>query len=103
MLAPAMNPHAGRKLGATTMNRIIMPPAMLAVAVALTLPAHAAQLTRTFVSSAGNDGSPCTIAQPCATFAHAYSLTAPNGIVTAVDPGKYGPLTITYGVTINGN
>jgi hypothetical protein len=26
-----------------------------------------------------------------------------NGIVAALDPGKYGPLTITTGVTINGN
>jgi hypothetical protein len=61
-------------------------------------------LTRSFVSSAGLDSNPCTIAQPCATFAHAYTMVGANGIVAALDPGKYGPLTsITSGVTINGN
>ena len=59
--------------------------------------------TRTFVSSAGSDSNPCTITQPCATFAAAYAAVASNGIVTALDPGKYGPLTITGPVTINGN
>jgi hypothetical protein len=60
-------------------------------------------LTRTFVSSAGVDSNPCTIAAPCASFAHAYTLTQSKGIIAALDPGKYGPLTITYPVTINGN
>ena len=60
-------------------------------------------LTRTFVSSSGVDTNPCSIAAPCATFAHAYTLTQPTGIIAALDPGKYGPLIITYPVTINGN
>jgi hypothetical protein len=60
-------------------------------------------LTRTFVSSSGVDGNPCTIAQPCATFGRAFMLTQPKGIIAALDPGKYGALTITYPVTINGN
>ncbi len=60
-------------------------------------------LTRTFVSSSGIDSNPCTIAAPCASFAHAYALTDPNGIIAALDPGKCGPLTITYPITINGN
>jgi large repetitive protein len=60
-------------------------------------------LTRTFVSSSGADTNPCTVAAPCASFAHAFTLTQPNGIIAALDPGKYGPLTITYPVTINGN
>src|SRR3984957_13291177 len=67
------------------------------------IPAQATSLTRTFVSSAGSDSNPCTITQPCATFARAYSLTAANGIIAALDPGKYGPVTITGPVTINGN
>jgi hypothetical protein len=67
-------------------------------------PAHAAgSLTRTFVSSSGVDTNPCTIAQPCATFATAYAAVEANGIVAALDPGKYGPLTINTAVTINGN
>jgi hypothetical protein len=72
-------------------------------AVLPAIPAHATLLTRTFVSSAGNDSNPCTITAPCASFAHAYSLTATNGIVAALDPGKYGPISITGPITINGN
>jgi len=60
-------------------------------------------LTRTFVSSSGVDTNPCTVTAPCASFAHAYTLTQPTGIIAALDPGKYGPLTITYPVTVNGN
>jgi hypothetical protein len=80
-----------------------MPFALLTTTFALALPAHSAGLTRTFVSSAGSDSNPCTITQPCLTFAHAYTVTAASGIVAALDPGKYGPLTITGPVTINGN
>jgi hypothetical protein len=85
-----------------TVTRIVLPLTLLTAALALALPAQAS-LTRTFVSAAGSDSNPCTITQPCATFAHAYSLTAANGIVAALDPGKYGPLTITGPITINGN
>src|SRR6202034_3527119 len=49
------------------------------------------------------DDNPCTITAPCATFAHAYTRTQPDGIIAALNPGKYGPLTITYPVTVNGN
>jgi hypothetical protein len=84
------------------MTRIVLPIAVLTTMLALSLPAQA-QLTRTFVSAAGNDSNPCTITQPCQSFAHAYSLTAANGIIAALDPGKYGPLTITGPITINGN
>jgi hypothetical protein len=88
------------------MKRIILAAAL---ALAVTLPAQAqnGSLTRSFVSSSGVDGNPCTIAQPCATFARAYTMVGANGIIAALDPGKYGPLTgtsaITSGVTINGN
>jgi hypothetical protein len=83
-------------------TRIVMPLTLLTTTFALALPAQAS-LTRTFVSAAGSDANPCTITQPCATFAHAYAVTAANGIVAALDPGKYGPLTITGAITINGN
>ena len=73
-------------------------------AIVASAPAQAAgSLTRTFVSSAGVDSNPCTIAQPCATFAAAYNAVQANGIIAALDPGKYGPLTISYPVTVNGN
>src|SRR5258708_14918383 len=84
------------------MTRIILPLALVTTTLALALPEQAA-LTRTFVSAAGSDSNPCTITQPCATFAHAYSLTAASGIIAALDPGKYGPVTITGPITINGN
>src|SRR5258708_38783204 len=83
-------------------TRIVLPLTLLTITLALALPAQAS-LTRTFVSSAGSDSNPCTITQPCATFAQAYSVTAASGIVAALDPGKYGPLTITGPVTVNGN
>ena len=77
------------------------------LALTVTLPVVSAQaagtLTRTFVSSTGVDSNPCTIAQPCATFAAAYAAVADYGIVAALDPGKYGPLTTNMPVTINGN
>src|SRR5580704_8067253 len=78
---------------------------LIAAAVIASAPAQAqnGSLTRSFVSSAGVDTNPCTITQPCATFAHAYTAIGANGIIAALDPGKYGPLTITGPVTINGN
>jgi hypothetical protein len=80
--------------------------ALLSVtAIVASAPAQAqnGSLTRSFVSSSGIDTNPCTITQPCATFAQAYTKVGTNGIVAALDPGKYGPLTITGPVTINGN
>src|ERR1700721_2827460 len=76
-----------------------------AIAIVASLPAQAqnGSLTRSFVSSSGVDSNPCTITQPCATFAHAYTAIGANGIIAALDPGKYGPLTIEGPVTINGN
>jgi hypothetical protein len=76
-----------------------------AVAIVASAPAQAQNgtLTRSFVASAGVDTNPCTITEPCATFAEAYTKIGANGIVAALDPGKYGPLTITSPVTINGN
>ena len=92
-----------------TRTTIVVAAALaLALAVSAVIgiaPAHAQNgtFTRSFVSSAGSDSNPCTITQPCATFAHAYTAIGANGIVAALDPGKYGPLIITGPVTINGN
>jgi hypothetical protein len=85
------------------MTRFALSPVLLTAMLVPSLPAQAVTLTRTFVSAAGSDANPCTITQPCATFAHAYSMTAASGIIAALDPGKYGPLTITGPITINGN
>jgi hypothetical protein len=75
------------------------------IAIVTSAPAHAqnGSLTRSFVSSAGLDTNACTITAPCASFATAYTKIAANGIIAALDPGKYGPIAITGPVTINGN
>ena len=87
------------------MSRIIIAATLAFAALFPAVSAHAQNgtLTRSFVSSAGVDSNPCTITQPCATFAHAYTAVGANGIVAALDPGKYGPINITGPVTINGN
>jgi hypothetical protein len=86
------------------MKRVILASALLTVALA-PLPAEAqhGSLTRSFVSSTGLDTNPCTVTQPCGTFAVAYTKISANGIIAALDPGKYGPLSIIGPVTVNGN
>jgi hypothetical protein len=76
-----------------------------ASAIVASAPAQAqnGSFTRSFVSSTGVDTNPCTITAPCASFAQAYTKIGANGIVAALDPGKYGPIAITGPVTINGN
>src|ERR1700728_3880072 len=78
---------------------------LAATAIVASAPAQAqnGSLTRSFVSSAGLDTNACTIAAPCATFAHAYTVIGANGIIAALGAGKYGPIAITGPVTINGN
>jgi hypothetical protein len=75
----------------------------VAVCVVPNQPAHATgTLVRTFVSSMGNDSNPCTVTQPCRTFVGAYAATVSGGVITALDPAGYGPLTITNSITIDG-
>jgi Right handed beta helix region len=75
-----------------------------ALAFAVTLPAAPAQAAdRTFVSAAGNDSNPCTITLPCRNFQAAYNAVAANGQIDALDPGNYGPLSITGPVSIQGH
>src|ERR1700728_4397808 len=87
------------------MRQRVLSLALPIITLALTPPAHAQNgtLTRSLVSSAGLDTNSCMITAPCATFAHAYTAIAANGIIAAIDPGKYGPIVITGPVTINGN
>src|SRR5215475_8085084 len=76
----------------------------LAVAILLGLcllvsPAQA-QLARTFVSSLGNDANDCGRLTPCRTFQIAHNNTLPAGEITVLDPGGYGAVTITKGISI---
>jgi len=63
--------------------------------------AHA-QATRTWVSGVGADENPCSRTAPCKTFAGAISKTAAGGIISVLDPGGYGAVTITKSITIDG-
>ena len=61
-----------------------------------------AQATRTWVSGVGDDVNPCSRTAPCKTYAGAISKTATNGEISTLDPGGYGAVTITKGMTIDG-
>ena len=60
------------------------------------------QATRTWVSGVGDDANPCSRTAPCKTFAGAISKTADKGEISVLDPGGFGVVTITKGITING-
>lgn len=53
-----------------------------------------------FVSTKGNDANPCTLAQPCRSFAAGVAAASPSGKVVAIDSGDYGPFTVTKALTI---
>ncbi|ACA20358.1 putative outer membrane protein B [Methylobacterium sp. 4-46] len=61
-----------------------------------------AQATRTWVSGVGDDANPCSRTAPCKTFAGAISKTANDGIISVLDPGGFGSVTITKSITIRG-
>jgi hypothetical protein len=60
--------------------------------------------SRTWVSGAlGNDANPCNRAAPCLTFAAALAQTPAGGEIDVLDPGDFGPLTITQSISIIGD
>jgi hypothetical protein len=60
--------------------------------------------SRTWVSaSSGSDSNPCTRASPCLTFAAALAQTEAGGEIDVLDPGDFGPVTITKSVSIYGD
>ncbi|AKF86681.1 hypothetical protein MFUL124B02_31270 [Myxococcus fulvus 124B02] len=61
-----------------------------------------AQATRTWVSGEGDDANPCSRTAPCKTFASAISKTAAGGAIDVLDPGNFGPVTLTKSITIDG-
>ena len=62
--------------------------------------AHGALVPRTFVRSTGFDTDPCSLAQPCRSFAAAMANTAPDGEVIVLDSAGYGPVVISQHVSI---
>lgn len=60
----------------------------------------AAGAQRTFVASNGNDVNPCSLTQPCRSFAAALAQTSTPGEVIVLDSAGYGPMVITQSVSI---
>jgi hypothetical protein len=61
-----------------------------------------AQATRTWVSGVGDDVNPCSRTAPCKTYAGAISKTAASGIISTLDPGGFGAVTIVKSIMIDG-
>jgi len=60
--------------------------------------------SQTFVSATlGSDSNPCTRMSPCLTFAAALAQTNAGGEIDVLDPGDFGPVTITKSVSIAGD
>jgi hypothetical protein len=60
--------------------------------------------TQTFVSATlGSDSNPCTRSAPCLTFAAALAQTTAGGEIDVLDPGDFGPVTITKAISIDGD
>jgi hypothetical protein len=81
----------------TLLGNLVLAYAVLLIAT----PAEAqpVQIDRTWVASTGS-GTACTRTAPCATFVNAHAATAPAGLISVLDPGDYGSLTITKPITI---
>jgi hypothetical protein len=78
--------------------------AATSVTAVFSAPGGGAPSSRTWVSGAlGNDANPCTRAAPCLTFAAALAQTTPGGEIDVLDPGDFGPLTITQSLSIMGD
>lgn len=86
-----------------SLNRIVLATGLVLVASALFTSSAFAQATRTWVSGVGDDANPCSRTAPCKTWAGAISKTAEGGEIDALDPGGYGPVTVTKAITLNGN
>ena len=55
---------------------------------------------RTFVASTGNDANPCSLTQPCRSFAVAIAQTASSGEVIVLDSAGYGAVDIAKSISI---
>lgn len=84
-------------------SRLLRACCLTLTSLLLLTPIARAQVFESFVSGTGDDGNRCTRTQPCKTFAGALRTTLPGGVVTALDPGNFGPVTITGSISIEGN
>jgi Right handed beta helix region len=76
---------------------------LLAVIAATAIGAATAHATsaRTWVSNAGSDSNPCSVTQPCLTFAGALANTSSGGEINCLNAGGFGTVTINKPVTID--
>ena len=81
-------------------NKFLTRLAISFVCILLPISACYAQATRTWVSGVGDDLNPCSRTAPCKTFAGAISKTAAKGVISMLDPGGFGAVTITKAMTI---
>jgi hypothetical protein len=51
----------------------------------------------------GSDANACTRSSPCLTFAAALAQTTAGGEIDVLDPGDFGPVTITKAISIYGD
>src|SRR5215472_10995050 len=57
--------------------------------------------SHTYVSAAsGSDGNNCGLGAPCRNFQRAHDQTNEQGVITVLDPGDFGLLTITKSINI---
>ena len=82
-------------------NALSFIPAILVAAILQLAPAYG-QAMRTYVSGTGNDGNPCTLANPCRTLQAALKLTSAGGEIQSLNSADYGYVTINQAVTILG-
>ena len=80
---------------------VVLTSLLAAATLSLTAATASAQATRTWVSGVGDDANPCSRTAPCKTFAGAISKTAAGGEIDAIDPGGFGAVTISKGITID--
>ena len=85
------------------MTKFARPSAGLAAKLVALLSATPAQAqnNKTFVSSTGSAGGPCTRAAPCISFSFAHDATVPEGEINCLDSGPFGGATITKSITID--
>ncbi len=85
------------------MNHRIVLRGVLGLALGLMLSAAAqAQVFRTYVSGAGNDANPCTLAAPCRLLPAAIAAVISGGEIWMLDSANYnsGPVNVNKSVTI---
>jgi hypothetical protein len=81
--------------------RYLLLPALVLAVLALPNVAQAVEEPHTWVSGVGDDANPCSRTAPCKTFAGAISRTTTGGLISVLDPGGFGAVTITKSITID--